>query len=113
MEWAALFELFRSWGPSAVSSVLVIVVLYLIKKIDASSKKDEQRATELRSDINKTLNSFGERLSKVEHYYVKREDFHRELSGWKTEINRISDQITNQFMSFSQNIIQLFSQGKT
>jgi len=111
MEWAALFKIFQSWGPSAISSVLVIVVIYLIRKIDINSKVEEQRAEKLRTDINKTLNSFGERLSQVEHGYVKREDFYRDLSGWKSEINRLSDLIIQQFMNFSQNIIQLLSQG--
>jgi hypothetical protein len=113
MEWAALFKIFQSWGPSAISSVLVIVVLFLIKKVDADSKKDELRAEKLREDINKKLNGFGERLSAVEKDYVKNDFFFRELSGWKSEINRLSDQITNQFMVFTQNIIQLFNRGKS
>jgi hypothetical protein len=88
------------------------VVLYLLKKVDAESKKEDQRAAKLRDDINTTLNSFGERLSAVEKDYVKNDFFFRELSGWKSEINRLSDQITSQFMAFTQNIIQLFSRGK-
>jgi len=112
MEWVALFKLIQSWGPSAISSVLVFVVVFLIRKIDADSKKDENRATELREYINKTLNNFGERLSAVEKEYVKNDFFFRELSGWKSEINRLSDQITNLFMAFTQNILQFFNRGK-
>jgi len=112
MEWAAFFKLIQSWGPSAISSALVFVVVYLIKKIDADSKKDETRAAELREYINKALNNFGERLSAVEKEYVKNDFFFRELSGWKSEINRLSDQITNLFMAFTQNILQFFNRGK-
>jgi len=112
MEWSALFKIFQSWGPSAISSVLVVVVIYLIKKIDADSKKDEQRAGELHKYINDALNNFGTRLSTIEKDYVKNDLFFRELSGWKSEINRLSDQITNHFMAFFQNIIQLLNQGK-
>jgi hypothetical protein len=115
MELAGLLQLFQSWGPSAISSALVFVVLYLIKKVDTNSKKIETNAMEaasraevLRDDINKTLNSFGERLSIVEKDYVKNDFFFRELSGWKSEINRLSDQISSQFMAFTQSIIQLF-----
>ena len=110
MEWAGLFKLIQSWGPSAISSVLVFVTLYLIKKTDLHSKEDENRAKELRDYINKTLNNFGERLSAVEKDFVRNDFFFRELSGWKSEINRLSDQLTNQFMVFTQNIIQLFKQ---
>jgi len=112
MEWAAFFKLIQSWGPSAISSALVFVVVYLIRKIDADSKKDESRAAELREYINKALNNFGERLSAVEKEYVKNDFFFRELSGWKSEINRLSDQITNLFMAFTQNILQFFNRGK-
>jgi hypothetical protein len=112
MEWSGLFHLIQSWGPSAISSVLIYVVIHLIKKIDVNSQKNEKSAAELRDYINKTLNAFGERLSAVEKDYVKNDFFFRELSGWKSEINRLSDQITNQFMVFTQNIIQLFNQGK-
>ena len=112
MQWEALFKLFQSWGPTAISSLLVFVVLYLIKKIDGIAKKDEQRSEELRHYINETLNSFGARLSIVEKEYTKNENFYRELSGWKTEIHRLSDQITANFMSFTQHIIEVLTRGK-
>ncbi|MCL2722210.1 MAG: hypothetical protein FWD47_12850 [Treponema sp.] len=110
MDWAGLIHQLQSWGPSALTGVLVVIVLHFIKKVDDNSKKEEERAEKLRADINKTLNSFGERLSIVEKDYVKNDFFFREMSGWKTEINRMSDLIVNQFMVFSQNIIQLLSQ---
>jgi len=113
MEWLALFNIILSqWGSTAISTVLIFVVVHLIKKINTNSKKEEERLNALRGDINKTLDGFGARLSAFERDYVKSEYFFRELSGWKSEINRLSDQITNQFMAFSQNILQIFSQGK-
>jgi len=110
METLLLTQILK-WSPTAITTLLVFAVAFLIKKSDSNAKKEEERAAKLREEINKTLNSFGERLTKVEHDYVKNEFFLRELSGWKSEINRLSDQITNQFMVFSQNIIQLFNQG--
>ena len=108
-----LFNIILSqWGSTAISTVLIFVVVHLIKKINTNSKKEEERLNALRGDINKTLDGFGARLSAFERDYVKSEYFFRELSGWKSEINRLSDQITNQFMAFSQNILQIFSQGK-
>jgi hypothetical protein len=112
MEWAALFKIIQSWGPTAISSVLIYVVIFLIRKIDAHYEKNEKSVADMRDYINKSLSNFGERLSTVEKDYVKNDFFFRELSGWKSEINRLSDQITSQFMVFTQNILQLFSQGK-
>lgn len=109
MEWAALFSFIQSWGPSALSGVLVYVVVFLIRKIDNNSKKEDERALKLREDINKTLNNFGERLSVVEKDYVKNDFFYQQLSGWRTEINRVSDQINNLSLNILQSISQFFN----
>ena len=106
---AALLDLFQSWGPSAISSFLVVVVLYLIKKIDRNSAADEQRSQELRQYINQTLNSFGDRLSVIEKEYVKNEFFYREFSGWRNEIKWLSDKIDGNYKDFYKNVIQLLS----
>jgi predicted nucleic acid-binding Zn-ribbon protein len=119
MDFAALFGIFQAWGPSAISSVLVLVVLYLIKKVDKNGAEDARRAesfqeqlktrvAELRNDMSKTLEDHGRRLSYIEKEYTQNEVFFQQLSGWRTEINRLSDQINTQFMAFTQNIIQLF-----
>jgi len=113
MEWLALLKiLLQQWGPTAVSTVLIFVVVHLIKKIDVNSRKDEERGAKLREKINKTLNSFGERLSNVEHNYVKNDFFFRELSGWKSEINRLADKVDSKFEVLAQNIIQVIKGNK-
>ena len=112
MEWAALFKIIQSWGPSAISSALVIVVVYLIKKIDCNSEKEAKRSKELRDYIDKTLNGFGSRISVIEHEYLKRETFYRELGGWKDDINRLSGQIANLFSEFNRSIIELWKGKK-
>ena len=112
MELLALLKiLLQQWGPTLVSTVLIFVTVHLIKKIDVNSKKDEERGAKLREEINKTLNSFGERLSNVEHNYVKNDFFFRELSGWKSEINRLADKVDSKFEILAQNIIQVINQG--
>jgi predicted nucleic acid-binding Zn-ribbon protein len=119
VDFVALFGIFQAWGPSAISSVLVVVVLYLIKKVDKNGAEDARRAesfqeqlktrvAELRNDMSKTLEDHGRRLSYIEKEYTQNEVFFQQLSGWRTEINRLSDQINTQFMAFTQNIIQLF-----
>jgi len=116
---AGFIHLLQSWGPTAASSLLIFIVSFLIKKINSNYDKDEERAANLRKDIQKihddvnlTLNSFGERLTKVENDYVKNEFFFREMQGWRSEINRVSDQITNCFTVLTQNIFQLLNRGK-
>ena len=101
-----------TWSPAAVTSVLAVAIFLLIKRIDKDSKVNEERAAALRAEINTTLNSFGERLSRVERDYVKSESFHKELSGWRTETNRLSDIIHKETSKINQSLIQLLSRGK-
>jgi hypothetical protein len=123
VDFAALFRIVQSWGPSAISSCLVVVVLYLIKRVEKNSEEDARRAKafqdqletrvgELRSDVNRILDDYGKRLLYVEKEYTRNEVFLRELSGWRAEINRLSDQITSLFASVSQNIFQMLNRGK-
>jgi hypothetical protein len=121
MEWAALFKIFQSWGPSAISSVLVVVVLYLIKEVDKNGKDDSARAKnfqdcieakirELRNDVNKTIEDHGRRLSYIEMEYLRRETFYRELGGWKDDINRVSGQIATLSTDLNKGIIDLWKE---
>jgi hypothetical protein len=123
MEWAALFKVFQSWGPSAISSVLVIVVLYLIKQVYKNGEDNKKRAQgfqdcfeakirELRGDVYKAIGDHGKRLSYIEMEYVKREAFYRELGGWRDDINRLSGQVSTQFMEFTKNVIELWKGKK-
>ena len=109
----------QKWGPTAVSILLIFVVSFLIKRISKDADKEEASMAgirndiiKMRDDVNKTLNGFGERLARVEHEYVKSETFLKELSGWRTEINRLYDLFNNHFSSFTQSIIQILTQGK-
>jgi len=121
MEWAELFKIFQSWGPSAISSVLVIVVLYLIKRVNENGVDDNKRAQklqacldekikELRTDMSKTIEDHSKRLSYIEMEYVRRETFYRELGGWKDDINRLSGQISTQFIEFTKGVIELWKE---
>ena len=119
MEWEALLKIFQSWGPTALSSLLVVAVVSLIKKIEANGKADELRSSEMqkqldskvkevKEDISRTLGEHGRELSYIKMEYIKRETFHRELSGWKEDINRLSSQINNQFTDFMARLIEIW-----
>jgi len=116
---SVFFIVLQKWGSTAVSILLIFVVSFLIKQINKNADNEKSRVAGLHNDIikihddvNKTLNGFGERLTRVEHEYVKRETFLNELSGWRTEINRLHDHFNNNFTSFTQNIIQVLTKGK-
>jgi hypothetical protein len=123
VDFAALFRIVQSWGPSAISSCLVVVVLYLIRRVDENGKEDARRTKtfqdqletkvgELRADMGKILDDYGKRLLYVEKEYTRNEVFFQNLSGWRAEIGRLSDQISSQFMAFTQSVIQIVTRGK-
>jgi len=119
MDLEALFKIVHSWGPSAVTSLLVFFVVHLSKKLDKNNDDDQQRAKnlqdyldgklkELREGTAKALDEHGRRLSYIEMEYIKRETFYRELGGWKDDINRLSGQISSQFTEFMKSIVELW-----
>jgi hypothetical protein len=123
MDFPALFRVFQSWGPSAISSVLVIVTLYLIKKVDENSKEDAKRAkvfqeqldakvSGLYDTIQKGLEAHSKRLSYIEMEYTKNSVFYEQLSGWRTEVNRLSDKSDGHHSQIIQYIVDLLHKGK-
>jgi len=105
MELEGLFKIVQSWGPSAVTSLLVFFVIHLSRKLDKNGEEDRKRAErlqaclegklkELRDDTTKVLDEHGRRLSCIELEYVKRLDFYKDLGGWRDDINRVYDKIS-------------------
>jgi hypothetical protein len=123
VDFAAIFRIFQSWGPSAISSCLVVVVLYLIKKVDENSREDARRAKafqeqleakvrELYDTIHKGLEAHSKRLSYIEMEYTKNSVFYEQLSGWRTEINRLADKSDSHHAQTTQYILDLLSRRK-
>jgi len=119
MDLEALFGIVRSWGPSAVTSLLVFFVIHLSKKLDKNGEEDKLRGDnlrgyldgklkELREDTMKALDEHGRRISCIELEYVRRMDFYKDLGGWRDDINRLSDKISSQSAELSKSINELW-----
>jgi len=123
MELEALFKIVQSWGPSAVTSLLVFFVIHLSKKLDKNGEEDKKRAEglqgcfesklkELREDTTKVLDEHRQKLSCIEMEYVRRADFYKDLGGWRDDINRLYDKISSVSGEFSRSIIDLWKGKK-
>ena len=119
MDIEALFGIVKSWGPSAVSSLLVFFVIHLSKKLDKNSEDDKKRAYNLqiyledklkglREDATKVLGEHGRRISCIELEYVRRMDFYKDLGGWRDDINRLYDKISSVSADLSKSINELW-----
>jgi len=123
MDIVALFGLLQSWGPSAISVGLVIAVVYLIKHVHKANADNTERAQgfqnqidcrlkELRENANTILSEHSRRISNIALEYVKREDFYRELGGWKGDIKQLSSETSAQFKEIRKSILDVWKGRK-
>ncbi|OHD25597.1 MAG: hypothetical protein A2Y38_00260 [Spirochaetes bacterium GWB1_59_5] len=111
-----------SYGTGPVLIVVAALLGWVIKKLDENNKhdeertnKDEARAERLKTAItaqmnamedrfeerfstaDKRIDDLANRVSCVERDYLPRDEHYKEFSGWRAEINRLSDLIINIF----------------
>ncbi len=111
-----------SYGTGPVLIVVAALLGWVIKKLDENNKhdeertnKDEARAERLKAAITAQMNAMEDRfeerfstadrriddlsnrVSCVERDYLPRDEHYKEFSGWRAEINRLSDLIINIF----------------
>jgi hypothetical protein len=120
----------KAWTPTAVSALLIPIILWLISQLqknerdgvarDAALKKElsEQTTVALkamtdllekhRTEVDRRLDDQSRRISILELESVRKEEFYQATSGWRTEINRLSDIITTQMASTMDKIIALW-----
>jgi len=122
MEYVALYGLVETWGPSAVSAVLIVVVLYLINRVNKAGEENTKRARgfqeqidtrlkDLRDSTTAILDEHGRRISNIELEYVRRETYYRDLGGWKDDIKQLSSETSAQFREIRGSIQDLWKGG--
>ena len=115
-----------SWSPTAISTLILIALVLLIRKMIKNEKAQIEQTNnlhvcikkdladitaatskaldEIKSSTAKTLEELNRRVSYIEVEYVRRDSFYRELGGWKDDINRV----LCQFSEFRNQIIDLW-----
>jgi len=109
------FAKLASYGTGPVLLAVVCLLLWVVKKLDENGKKDEERAEKLKAAMaaqmdamekrfeerfsisDKRLDELSTRVSCVEREYLPRDEHYKDLSGWRAEINRVSDLIVSLF----------------
>jgi len=119
MDFIALYGLIQSWGPSAISTALFVVVMYLIRQVNKSSETTtvrfksfqeqiDSRLKDLREGTTSILDDHNRRISFIETEYVRRETLYRELGGWKDDIKELSRETSAQLMEIRKSIRDLW-----
>lgn len=120
----------QNWGPTAISTIIAFVISYLIRQQKKNSEEDSEREKKLKESLSSGLNRMEEKLDKnfselngrldvherrisvLEIEGARKEDLHRELGGWRSEINRLQDLIISQNNTTMQKIIELWRDKK-
>jgi hypothetical protein len=118
----ALLAKLSSYGTGPVLLVVAALLGWILRKLDENNRKDEERtasdearAEKLKAAITSQMNAMEDRfeerfasadkriealanrVSYVERDYLPRDEHYKEFSGWRAEINRLSDLIINIF----------------
>ncbi len=120
----------QNWGPTAISTIIAFVISYLIRQQKKNAEEDFDREKKLKESLSGGLNRMEEKLDKnfselngrldvherrisvLEIEGARKEDLHRELGGWRSEINRLQDLIISQNNTTMQKIIELWRDKK-
>lgn len=127
-------EFLSTWSSTVISGLLIPLILYLAKKIQSNGDEDRNRMEQMkallaaqlesfrkeieaqlqrhRDELEKRIDEHSRRLIALEMDSVKKDEYYRENSGWRSEINRLSDQLTTILTAFNDKVIDLWK-GKT
>ncbi|QEJ96699.1 hypothetical protein [Treponema phagedenis] len=131
MGFESLIIAAKDWGPTAITTIIAFVISYLFKQQMKNAAEDAARSDEFKKNLANGLNrleeNFNKNVSELKHKIEKqqneidtlklekleREDFYKDMGGWRAEINRLQDLVINQNNSTLQKIIELWqSQNK-
>ncbi|MEL5717117.1 MULTISPECIES: hypothetical protein [Treponema] len=131
MGFESLIIAAKDWGPTAVTTIIAFVISYLFKQQMKNAAEDAARSDEFKKNLANGLNrleeNFNKNVSELKQKIEKqqneidtlklekleREDFYKDMGGWRAEINRLQDLVINQNNSTLQKIIELWqSQNK-
>lgn len=127
-------EFLKTWSSTAMSGLLIPLILYLSKKIQNNGDEDKNRMDQLkalfasqfesfrkeveaqlqqhRNELEKRIDEHSRRLIALEMDSVKKDEYYRENSGWRSEINRLSDQITTVLTAVNDKVIEIWKEKK-
>ncbi len=104
-----------SYGAAPAILVITFLLGWVIKELKDNARRDDQRADELKRStgtqidamesrleerlaaVSKRQDELANRVSCIEKDYLPREEHYKEFSGWRAELNRLSDLIISVF----------------
>lgn len=116
----------QSWGPTAVTTIVAFAFAYVLKQQDKNSKADKERDVQFKkvlssglerielhfeqdiTELKEQLEKHSEDIELLKADKLNKNDFFKDMGGWRKEINRLQDLIIKQNDSTIQKIIELW-----
>lgn len=120
----------KDWGPTAITTIIAVIISYLFKQQLKNSNDDLEREKAFKESLSSGLSrleenfnkSFSELKKEVETQRndigalkmdkLEKDDFYKDMGGWRSELNRVQDLIISQNNATLQKIIEIWKDKK-
>lgn len=126
MDLLGLVGAIKDWTPTTLMAVAVFILSHFLNLFKEQKEKDEEQNKEFKENLSNGLNRIESKLTKeisdiqaeqkkhakeIEALKVEkleREDFYKDMGGWRAEINRLQDLIIKQNTEVFNKLIDIW-----
>jgi hypothetical protein len=120
----------KDWGPTAITTIIAVIISYIFRQQSKNTEEDIKRAKEFKESLSSGLDRLEENLNKtitdlkkevdthrkeiemLKMDKLEKDDFYKDMGGWRTELNRLQDLIITQNNATAQKIIELWKEKR-
>ncbi|MEL5721269.1 MAG: hypothetical protein P1P59_09145 [Treponemataceae bacterium] len=130
MDFGNLINAIKDWTPSTIATIAVFILSYFLNLFKKQNEVDAKQNSDFKESLSSGLSRIENKLTKeiteikaeqkkqakeIEALKIdklSREDFYKDMGGWRAEINRLQDLIINQNNATLQKIIEIWKEKK-
>lgn len=130
MDFGNLINAIKDWTPSTIAAIAVFILSYFLNLFKKQNEVDAKQNSDFKESLSSGLSRIENKLTKeiteikaeqkkqakeIEALKIdklSREDFYKDMGGWRAEINRLQDLIINQNNATLQKIIEIWKEKK-
>ena len=120
----------KDWGPTAITTIIAVIISYIFRQQSKNTEEDIKRSKEFKESLSSGLDRLEENLNKtitdlkkevdthrkeiemLKMDKLEKDDFYKDMGGWRTELNRLQDLIITQNNATAQKIIELWKEKR-